>query len=133
MEPLKIFIGTSEWEDRWIERILVYTLYQNTDRKLDITFLRPSMFEDWNITSWGTPFTCFRYAIPEMCDFKGRAIYMDCDQMNFRDIGYLWDLDLDDCAFGMCWDTLNMNPKEFAGTDLERGWYSDSVILMDCE
>ena len=133
MEPLKIFIGTSEWEDKWIERILVYTLYQNTDRKLDITFLRPSMFEDWNITSWGTPFTCFRYAIPEMCDFKGRAIYMDCDQMNFRDIGYLWDLDLDDCAFGMCWDTLNMNPKEFAGTDLERGWYSDSVILMDCE
>ena len=32
MEPIKIFIGTSEWEDRWIERILVYTLYHNTDR-----------------------------------------------------------------------------------------------------
>jgi hypothetical protein len=33
----------------------------------------------------------------------------------------------------MVWDTLNMNPKEFAGTDKERGWFSDSMILMDCE
>jgi len=130
---IKIFVGTSEWEDKWIERILVYTLYQNTDRKLDITFLRPSMFEDWNTTSWGTPFTSFRYAIPELCNFKGRAIYMDCDQMNFRDIGDLYDTDLGDCAFGMVWDTLNMNPKEFAGTEYERGWFSDSVILIDCE
>ena len=133
MEPIKIFIGTSEWEDKWIERILVYTLYQNTDRKLDITFLRPSMFEDWNTSGWGTPFTCFRYAIPEMCNFKGRAIYMDCDQMNFRDIAHLWEIDLEGAAFGMCWDTLNMNPKDYTGTDYERGWYSDSVILMDCE
>ena len=35
-------------------------------------------------------------------------------------------------AFGMVWDTLNMNPREFEGTERERGWFSDSVILMDC-
>ena len=30
-EPIRIFVGTSETEDKWIERILVYTLLQNTD------------------------------------------------------------------------------------------------------
>jgi len=132
-EPIRIFVGTSEYEDKWIEKVLVYTLLQNTDRKLDITFMRPSMFEDWNKQGWGTPFTCFRYAIPHLCNFEGRAIYMDVDQMNFRDIGVLYDTDLGDCAFGMCWDTLNMNPKEYEGTEMERGWFSDSVIVMDCE
>ena len=58
---------------------------------------------------------------------------MDCDQMNFRDIGCLWDTDLGDCAFGMCWDTLNMNAKMHEGTEYERGWFSDSVMLIDCE
>ena len=132
-EPIRIFVGTSEYEDKWIEKVLVYTLLQNTDRKLDITFMRPSMFEDWNKQGWGTPFTCFRYAIPHLCNFEERAIYMDVDQMNFRDIGVLYDTDLGDCAFGMCWDTLNMNPKEYEGTEMERGWFSDSVIVMDCE
>jgi len=133
METIRIFVGTSEYEDKWIERILVYTLLKNTDRELDITFMRPSMFKDWNTNGWGTPFTCFRYAIPEMCNFKGRAIYMDCDQMNFRDIGELYDSNLGDCAFGMVWDTLNKNPREFEETEYERGWFSDSVVLIDCE
>ena len=70
-EPIRIFVGTSEYEDKWIEKVLVYTLLQNTDRKLDITFMRPSMFEDWNKQGWGTPFTCFRYAIPHLCNFEG--------------------------------------------------------------
>ena len=64
---IRIFIGTSETEDRFIEQILVYSLYKHTSQPLDITFLRPSMFPDWNTKGWGTPFTCFRYAIPGMC------------------------------------------------------------------
>lgn len=132
-EKVRIFVGTSEYEDKWIEKVLAYTLISNTYRDVEITWMRPSMFPDWNNTGWGTPFTCFRYAIPELCDFKGRAIYMDCDQMNFRDIGCLWDTDLGDCAFGMCWDTLNMNSKMYEGTEYERGWFSDSVMLIDCE
>ena len=40
---IRIFIGT-ETEDRFIEQILVYSLYKHTSQPLDITFLRPSMF-----------------------------------------------------------------------------------------
>ena len=52
---IRIFIGTSETEDRFIEQILVYSLYKHTSQPLDITFLRPSMFPDWNTKGWGTP------------------------------------------------------------------------------
>ena len=130
---IKIFIGTSETEDRFAERILTWSLYKNATQPLDIKFLRPSMFPEWNQRGWGTPFTCFRYAIPELCNFEGRAIYMDVDQINFRDITHLWKTDLEGNAFGMVWDTLNWNDKEWNGTEWERGWYSDSVMLIDCE
>ena len=39
MEPIRIFVGTSETEDKWIERVLVYTLLENTDRELEITMM----------------------------------------------------------------------------------------------
>ena len=31
-EPIRIFVGTSETEDKWIERILAYTLHSNKHR-----------------------------------------------------------------------------------------------------
>lgn len=35
---------------------------------------------------WQTPFSCFRFAIPELCGFKGRAIHMDADFLVQRDL-----------------------------------------------
>ena len=60
----------------------------------------------------GTPFTCYRYAIPHMMNFKGRALYTDVDMINFRDIGALFDTDLQGKAFGMVWDALQDNGRE---------------------
>ena len=130
---IRIFIGTSETEDRFIEQILVYSLYKHTSQPLDITFLRPSMFPDWNTQGWGTPFTCFRYAIPAMCQYRGKAIYFDVDQMNLKDVALLWNTDLKGKAFGMVWDGLNHNGMQYEDTEYARGWYSDSVMLIDCE
>lgn len=130
---IKIFIGTSEHQDTAAEKVLVYSLHKNTNEKLDITFLRPSMFPDWDRSTWGTPFSYFRYAIPELCNWKGKAIYMDVDQLNFRDISELWNTDLKGKPFGMCWEADCWNGGKHKGTPLERGWYSDSVMVIDCE
>ena len=130
---IKIFIGTSEHQDTAAEQVLVYSLHKNTNEELDIIFLRPSMFPDWDRSNWGTPFSYFRYAIPELCGWKGKAIYMDVDQLNFRNIADLWNTDLKEKPFGMCWEADNWNGGKYRGTPLERGWYSDSVMLIDCE
>lgn len=132
-EPIKIFIGTSDDSDTVIERIYLYTLLKNTKSQLDITFLRPKNFPEWKRQGWGTPFTCFRYAIPELCGFKGRAIYTDCDMINFRDISYLWKTSLQGKPFGMVWDSLQQNNAKWKNTAWERGWWCDSVMLIDCE
>ena len=39
--------------------------------------------------NWGTPFSCFRFAVPELCDFKGYAIYLDADMLVLGDIADL--------------------------------------------
>lgn len=130
---IRIFVGASDIEDNWIEKILVYSLYKNTSEELDIQFLRPKKFPNWNTRGWGTPFTNFRYAIPELCNFKGKAIYMDCDQLNLRDIADLYNADLEENTYGMVWDALTDNGNKMKGTRFERGFYCDSVMLIDCE
>lgn len=132
-ETIKLFIGTSEDQDTTIEKIYLYSILKNTNAKVEVTWLRPSMFPTWRREGWGTPFTCFRYAIPELCNFKGRALYTDCDMINFRDISHLWKTDLNGKPFGMVWDSLQMNNHRWMGTEQERGWWCDSLMLIDCE
>ena len=127
-EVVKIFVGASEDMDEAALKVLKYSLLKNTQAKLDITVLRPSMFKDWNTEAWGTPFSCFRYAIPSLCEGKGRAIYMDVDMINLRDIHDLWSENLYGKPFGMVWDSEQDN-----GAGNPRGWWCDSVWLVDCE
>jgi hypothetical protein len=123
---IPIFIGTSDQKcDRIQEKILVYTLQKNTTAKLDITFLRANDFKDVSALGWGTPFTGLRYVIPKLMGFKGKAIYMDMDMINFRDIEEFYNIDLLGRPFGMIWDA-----KQKVGDG--RGSYCDSMLLMDC-
>ena len=127
-ESIPIFVGASDHDcDKIQEKLLIYTLQKNTERKLDIHFLRASNFQGVNASGWGTPFTCLRYAIPKLMGFKGKAIYMDMDMINFRDIGELYDIDLLGKPFGMVWDA-----KQNAGKR-GKGNYCDSLMLIDCE
>ena len=120
---IPIFIGASDHKcDRIQEKILAYTLQKNTAAKLDITFLRASMFPGVSAMGWGTPFTGLRYVIPKLMGFKGKAIYMDMDMINFRDIEDFYNINLYGKPFGMVWDT------KFNG----HGGYCDSMLLMDC-
>lgn len=100
IEPIRIFVGTSaNNEDAEAEMVLEYTLRKNTAHPLDITWMRQTKDEDspwggWQTQRWSTPFSGFRWAIPEVCGYHGRAIYMDVDQLNLRDISDLFSVDL---------------------------------------
>lgn len=96
-EPIRLFIGTSaRGEDKEAELVYQYTLEKNTDRDLDIVWMRQNpdsndFWGGWRTEHWSTPFSGFRWAIPEFCGFQGRAIYTDVDMLNLVDIGELWD------------------------------------------
>ena len=63
---------------------------------------------------WKTNFSAFRWAIPELCNFEGRAIYLDVDQILLKDIRQMWELPMNDCSY------LSIRPER---TD---------VMLLDC-
>jgi len=125
-EKVRIFIGTSaNGEDADAEMTYEYSLRKNTDRELDIVWMRQtrdekSVWGGWNTERWSTPFSGFRWAIPEVCGFEGRAIYTDVDMINFKDISLLLDTDL--------------NGKPVAARRGSRfGGHEFCVMVFDCE
>lgn len=120
--PIKIFIGTSPGtDDKKAEKVLEYSLRKNSSKPLDIIYMRnnsdPSnFFGGFDSSPWWTPFSYLRWAIPEYCDFKGKAIYMDVDQVNFRDIVEFFNMDMQGKA-------VAVREKDFRSC----------VMLMDCE
>lgn len=119
------------------EKVIEYSARKNSpDDDIDITWMRAGD-PDWKICDghhegctcwnigrkdsvgpysgrgWATQFTCFRWAIPELCGFKGRAIYSDVDMVVLRPMSELL--------------TLEMNGKHCL-------WIGHKccVLLMDC-
>ena len=124
---VKLFIGTSaNGEDAEIEMAYEYSIRKNTNRKVDIVWMRQtndekSFWHGWADQNWSTPFSGFRWGIPEYCGYKGRAIYTDVDMLNFRDIGELFDTPIPDDKWMLARDGKRFGGKEFC------------VILFDCE
>jgi uncharacterized protein len=64
---------------------------------------------------WLTGFTNYRFAIPSLCNYQGRAIYNDADQVYLRDPAELFDQDFGQAGF------LSISDRD------------TSVMLIDCE
>jgi len=123
---IKLFIGSSSnGEDKTIEAAYLNSLEKNCSEDLDIVFMRqthnPSSFwSGWATETWPTPFSGFRWGIAEYCGFKGRAIYTDCDMINYRDMKELWEVD--------------MQGKPLAARKGTRfGGHEFCVTVIDCE
>lgn len=106
---IKIFVGTSSnGEDTVAEKTLEYSLRKHSSEELEVIFMRnnDSYMGAFNSSTWATPFTNLRWTIPEYCNFTGRAIYMDVDQLNLRDISELYHIDLQGKPFASREDRL---------------------------
>jgi hypothetical protein len=107
---IRIFIGTSpNGEDDIAERTLKYSLERHTSEPVEVIFMRNkegSYLGKFDNSRWVTPFTGMRWTIPEYCNFSGRAIYMDVDQLNLRDISELYNIDLEGKPFASRQDRL---------------------------
>lgn len=126
--PIRLFIGSSSnGEDAAIEAVYEYTLRKNLNPnyELEIIWMRQthdnkSHWHGYNTHSWPTPFSGYRWAIPEYCGFQGRAIYTDVDMINFRSISDLWETDLEGRMFA-------------ARKGTRFGGHEFCVMVIDCE
>jgi len=69
-----------------------------------------------------TEFSLYRFLIPELCNYQGRAIYIDSDTICLSDIGELFDTPMGDADFLARRVT---NPDEVL--------WGLSVMLIDCQ
>lgn len=96
---LKIFIG---WDSRFPEpaETLKYSILENSSIPLDIHFL---VLNELNLNREHDPlasteFTYSRFLVPHLCDYQGKAIFMDNDMLCFGNIKDLDDLEMDEYA-----------------------------------
>lgn len=93
---IRVFVGCApNGEDAESLAVLEYTLRLHASEPVEITWMAlsrdaSSPFFGWNTGNWATPFSGFRYAVPSLCGFAGRAIYVDSDFIFLADIAELW-------------------------------------------
>lgn len=103
MQTIDIFVGTSIGdEDREAEVTLEYSLRKYASSNIKIHHLKnkkDGIMGEFDSSMWATPFAGMRWAIPEYCNFSGRAIYMDVDQLNLHDITELYNTEMHEKPF----------------------------------
>lgn len=99
-EAIKVFIGCAPGgQDAESMAVLEWTIRKRTSLPVDITWMYQGAapeFTGWDTSKWATPFSGFRWAIPELCGFEGKAIYMDSDMIVLSDLADLWNQDTRD-------------------------------------
>ncbi len=93
---IRIFAAcAANHEDLESQAVLEWSLRKHASESVEITWMRlshdpASPWSGWRTEKWATPFSGFRWAVPEVCGFEGRAIYCDSDVIFMADVAELW-------------------------------------------
>lgn len=92
---INVFVGCApNGEDAESQVVLEYSLRKHCSQPVNIQWMKlgsDPTWTDWETKLWATPFSGFRWSIPEHQQFKGKAIYMDSDMIILSDISELWN------------------------------------------
>lgn len=106
-DVIRVFVGSDiRMQEHGAELVLEHTIRKHASLPVDITWMRavkgdPDWGECWErgremyrpyTGQHATDFTTFRFAVPELCKFEGRAIYLDSDMLVRADIAELWNI-----------------------------------------
>jgi len=101
---IRVYVGTDCRMSK-AEKVLEHSIRKHSTLPVEFTWMRackgdPDWGECWKrgremyrpySEGWATDFTCFRWTIPELCGFEGKAIYLDADMYVRKDIKGLWE------------------------------------------
>jgi hypothetical protein len=87
----RVFVGATEKEEVPF-RVLKYSIEKHSSIPVDVSRIDTYVHLRTSIQT-GTRFSLQRFAIPEIVNYQGRAIYMDSDMLVLGDIAELFELD----------------------------------------
>jgi lipopolysaccharide biosynthesis glycosyltransferase len=133
---LRIFIG---WDSRFPEPadVLRYSLIKHSSIPLEIHYLK---LDDLKLDRTHDPlasteFTYSRFLVPHLCNFRGKAVFMDNDMLALGDVKQLDQLDMTHYALRVVkHDYEPANTVKMYGcvqTSYPRKNWS-SLMIMDC-
>lgn len=97
MSVARIFVGTDPNHcDAESQAVLEWSIRKYASIDVEITWMMlsndpKSPFYGWETSEWATSFSGLRWAVPELCGYKGKAIYCDSDFIFLADIRELWE------------------------------------------
>ena len=136
---IKIFIGFDS-KEKIAYHVLSQSILRNATRPVSITPLHlPNIkyeFSRERSKIESTEFSFSRFIVPHLMNYKGWALFMDCDMLMKTDISKLWVLRDDRYAVQVCkHDYTPKTDKKFLGqvqTKYQKKNWS-SFMLMNCD
>lgn len=121
METIKLFYGYDPREAVGAH-VFLQSIISKCSLPVEAIALTPQLCKELGIESGGTnSFGKIRYAVPNLCDYRGFALFLDGSDMLCRgDLAELWEL-------RNGWDALQVvkhnyqtkHPRKYIGTELE--------------
>ena len=130
--PMRVFVGGDESE-QVAARVLEHTIRKHASGPVEVTIMRdlriPVPKDPENRAR--TKFSFFRFKIPELCGYRGRALYVDSDMLVFKDIAELWQIPFGErkilCSFQAS------PPPAWKDSSWFHPGRQFSVMLLDCD
>jgi hypothetical protein len=125
-EAVAIYIGCMPSHHLPVQ-VLIWSILRHTRRRMAfhrihdqaIAFDPPQGSENRP----GTAFSFQRFMVPQLAGYRGRALYLDCDQIVFADIGRAFDRPMQGQA---------VLPTDTGNPWLRKPQLRSSVMLLDC-
>ncbi|MFC4726585.1 glycosyltransferase [Coralloluteibacterium thermophilus] len=122
-DPIRIFCGADRSQQLPFQ-VLAHSIRRHTAHPVEIQIIDNRLappVEDPRYAPY-TEFSFGRFAIPAMCGYAGRAVYMDSDMLVFRDIAELWNTPMGEARIAI----------EIGSRDQADWGKHAAVMLMDC-
>lgn len=95
--PIRVFVGSTE-KELIPAKVLEYSLKRHATASVEVVPVYQAYPNIPVPVDPGkrarTSFSFQRFILPQLCNYQGRAFYMDSDMLAFADIAEVWDLDM---------------------------------------
>lgn len=131
-ETMRVFVGVDESQLLAAE-VLEHTIRQYASGPVEVTPMTdvkaPTPKDKRNRPR--TAFSFSRFAIPALCGYEGRALYVDADMQVFDDIAQLWQIPFEGAKV-LCTNQPEP-PEKWRGSGHFHPGRQMSVMMLDCE
>lgn len=95
---IRLFVGADGGNcDLESQAVLEWSVRKHASEPVEIVWMQQAAtgpWSGWKCGSGRTPFSHFRWSLPSVCGYQGKAIYTDSDFVFMADIAELWNQDV---------------------------------------